>query len=104
MGKRHRVPLVRPAAIGDGVESLEAHDRDALRRAHDAAAAAGRVSSFVPASGSGTRMFQSLLQLSLEGESAIERVRARAASGDAAARDALVVLENVHGFAIWADL
>jgi Domain of unknown function (DUF4301) len=104
MGKRHLVPMVRPASLGDGVLSLDAQDRDALGRAHDEAAAAGRVSSFVPASGSGTRMFQSLLQLSLEGETSLDAIRKRGLAGDKVANDALVVLENVRAFALWPDM
>src|SRR5262249_52983263 len=54
--------------------------------------------------GSGTRMFQSLLQLSLERVTSLERIRERRAAGDKVAKDALIVLENVRRFAIWPDL
>lgn len=98
------VRVSRPAVPGDGVEQLQPADEAALRARHRQAAAEGRVSSFVPASGSGTRMFQSLLGLHREQASDLEQVRAKAAAGDAAAKDALVILENVRSFAIWPEL
>ena len=49
-------------------------------------------------------MFQSLLQLSLEGEAGLDRIRSRAAAGDKVAKDALVVLDNVRAFALWPDM
>ncbi len=52
--------LERPCTLGDGIESL-ANDRiEALLDVHARAAAAGRVSSFVPASGAASRMFKDL--------------------------------------------
>ena len=47
--------------LGDGVRSLSPAEQATARRAHAAAAAAGRVSKFTPASGAASRMFQSLL-------------------------------------------
>jgi len=94
----------RPAAIGDGIEPLHTHDAATLRDLHRRAAADGRISSFVPASGSGTRLFQSLLSLHREQHTSLDDVRARADRGDAAAKDALVVLDNIREFAIWPEL
>jgi hypothetical protein len=98
------VHVSRPAAIGDGIEQIQESDEDSLRDLHARAAAAGRISSFVPASGSGTRLFQSLLSLRREQSTDLAQVRARAAAGDAVAQDALVVLDNIRQFAIWPDL
>lgn len=98
------VRVSRPAVPGDGVEQLRSEDEGQLRDLHDRAAAAGRVSSFVPASGSGTRMFQSLLSLHRESAKDLEQVRAKAAAGDATAKDALVILDNIRAFAIWPEL
>jgi hypothetical protein len=94
----------RPAAIGDGIEQLDTHDPAALRDLHRRAAADGRISSFVPASGSGTRLFQSLLSLYREEETDVERVRSRAGRGDPIAKDALIVLDNIREFALWPEL
>ena len=55
--------LVRPCTLGDGVRSLSEDDHELLLDLHARAAAAGRVSKFVPASGAATRMFGSLAWL-----------------------------------------
>lgn len=52
--------LDRPCTIGDGIVQLEEHVHDALLAAASEAAAAGRVTKFVPASGAATRMFKDL--------------------------------------------
>jgi hypothetical protein len=98
------VRVSRAAVPGDGVELLQDHDTAALREMHQRAAADGRVSSFVPASGSGTRMFQSLFGLHRDGASDLNAIRAKAAAGDSAAKDACVVLDNIRAFAIWPEL
>ncbi len=54
-------PLVRPATRGDGIRHLVADDNEVLA-AFEAAAAAGRIARFVPASGAATRMFAGLLE------------------------------------------
>ena len=96
--------ILRPARLDDGITRLQDHDRAALIGRHEEARLAGRVSSFVPASGSGTRLFSSLLQLHRDQETDFERVRWRASRGDEVARDALVVLENIRSFALWPEL
>jgi hypothetical protein len=58
------IRLVRPALIGDGIQQFTAstaHTPDALIAAGGAAADAGRVLKFVPASGAATRMFKQLI-------------------------------------------
>jgi hypothetical protein len=102
--KRRPTAILRPATLGDGISRLEAHDRTELLGRHDEACQARRVSSFIPASGSGTRMFHSLLQLHRDRETDIDHVRLRASRGDGVARDALIVLENIRGFAVWPEL
>ena len=98
------VRIGRAATPGDGVEQLQAYDDALLRDLHHRAAADARVSSFVPASGSGTRMFQSLLRLHQERLADLEQVRSKARAGDATATDALIVLDNIQAFAIWPEL
>lgn len=56
--------LVRPATIGDGIEQFTTtghQDIAELIDRSDAAASAGRVLTFVPASGAATRMFKDLI-------------------------------------------
>ena len=52
--------LVRPCTIGDGVVRLEPEQHPELIARWKAAAKAGRLSKFVPASGAATRMFEKL--------------------------------------------
>jgi hypothetical protein len=96
--------LARAPSPGDGIHQFQSHDPAALLRLHDEACKAGRLSAFVPASGSGTRLFHSLLQLQRSHETDLEHVRWRADRGDETARDALIVLENITGFAVWPTL
>lgn len=56
-----RLCLARPCTLGDGICALPADRHPALFERFAAAAAAGRVTRFVPASGAATRMFQPLL-------------------------------------------
>jgi hypothetical protein len=57
----HWMALVRPCTVGDGIERLDDAEMASLLATHREAAAAGRVSAFVPASGAATRMFKDLL-------------------------------------------
>lgn len=54
--------LCRPCTPRDGMTVLRDEELPALVDFHNQAAAAGRVSKFVPASGAASRMFQTLLQ------------------------------------------
>ena len=103
-GGRKPVPILRPATLADGIHPIDEADRAVLYRLHGEAAAAGRVSAFVPASGSGTRLFQSLLLLYREETTDRDALRARATAGDATAADALAILDNITDLAIWRDL
>ncbi len=53
--------LVRPCTVGDGILRLSAERQVELIELHAEAAAAGRFTKFVPASGAATRMFRELL-------------------------------------------
>jgi hypothetical protein len=53
--------LDRPCTAGDGIDRLDAARVETLLARHALAAAAGRVTAFVPASGAATRMFKDLL-------------------------------------------
>ncbi len=57
------VRLDRPCTTGDGIESIARGELPGLLARHEAAARAGRLTKFVPASGAATRMFQDLLAL-----------------------------------------
>jgi hypothetical protein len=53
--------LHRPCTVGDGIVVLQPDDLTRLVQVHDAAADAGRMMKFVPASGAASRMFKLLL-------------------------------------------
>ncbi|MBX3028054.1 DUF4301 family protein [bacterium] len=93
------VRLDRPCMLGDGIRGLSVAERAAARQAHAAAAAAGRVSKFTPASGAASRMFQSLLAVRGAGLRTRAAVQARADAGDGAAADVLRVLDGLPRFA-----
>jgi len=57
------VRLMRPAILGDGIDSLETGNDTRLLEKHRNAAETGRLSAFVPASGAATRMFQDLIRI-----------------------------------------
>ncbi len=57
------VRLDRPCTLGDGIEAIAPREVPDLLARHEAAARAGRLTKFVPASGAATRMFQDLLEL-----------------------------------------
>jgi hypothetical protein len=77
--------LERPCTPGDGIQRLDPARLEGLLACHAAAARAGRVSAFVPASGAATRMFKDLLAaaalpggLTPAGVAAVDRPEARA--------------------------
>jgi hypothetical protein len=55
------IVLDRPCTVGDGIEQLPPEAMPALLALGDAAAAAGRVTKLVPASGAASRMFKDLI-------------------------------------------
>lgn len=74
------IRLVRPATIGDGIEQFTSANPDesaALIAEGQAAAEAGRVLKFVPASGAATRMFQDLLAAFQGSDSELDTPAAR---------------------------
>lgn len=100
---RQAVEVLRPATPGDGVALLDTHENAALD-AYASAAGAGRVSCFVPASGAGTRMFTSLLAVHRAGVIDLAALRAGAASGDPAAADVCVLLDDITRLGAWPAL
>jgi len=89
--------LVRPCTIGDGIERLGDARVDELLERHAEAAARGRVSAFVPASGAATRMFRELLAArELPGPLAPDAVRS---SADANARALASFIDQLPRFA-----
>ena len=97
------VVLDRPCTVGDGIAVLDDAERQqAVASAMSAAAAAGRLLKFVPASGAATRMFQALLAVraAMRRSRRAPRCSARAAAGDAEAREALVVRRTARALPV----
>ncbi len=57
-GETIPLKLARPCSIGDGIVAVPDPDREALISEHNRAAAQGRMTKFVPASGAASRMFR----------------------------------------------
>jgi Domain of unknown function (DUF4301) len=99
------VHLLRPAVAGDGIRVLGRQEEDRLRHAGREAAAAARLTSFVPASGAASRMFRVLLAAREHGRPIVRAEVARAAaSGDRDARDLLETLDGLERFAFIDEL
>jgi hypothetical protein len=91
--------LVRPCTVGDGIDRLDAETRPRAQHAYDAAARAGRLLKFVPASGAATRMFQSLVAVRQRpGEITRAGLEARAADGDGDSREVLTFIDGRSRF------
>lgn len=98
--------LVRACTVGDGIVRLSAGEAAELHEFHERAAAAGRLTKFVPASGAATRMFKELSYfLTGPGRSVSwDQLREQAAAGQAEAAALREFLDNLERFAFHADL
>jgi len=95
--------LIRPCKVDDGIRRLFPDDLPALHEEHATAAAAGRLSKFVPASGAATRMFGDLAAISAEGSDRAQ-LDARAESGERAAAELLRFIDGVDRLAFHEEL
>ncbi len=97
--------LMRPCTVGDGIEVLQEADLARLNETLSAAASAGRVMKFVPASGAATRMFKSLIAFDNQhGQIDKKAIRTEAGKNDP---DHVVFVQFIRGikkFAFYDDL
>lgn len=93
--------LDRPCAPGDGITRIERSDLPPLLAAHAEAAASGRATYFVPASGAATRMFKALL--AVRAGPRVDRAGLET-STDANAAVVRRVLDGIDRFAFGTDL
>jgi hypothetical protein len=99
------IQLDRPCTVGDGIVRLSDEECTRLGAVADGAQQTGRCMKFVPASGAASRMFQSLLVVAGSGASVTREMLARRAdAGEAAARDALQMLDALPRFAFYDAL
>ncbi len=96
--------LARPCTPGDGIRRISPAEIAKYLKMHQEAAAAGRFSKFVPASGAASRMFQVLHLFSQAHDQDMAAINRKAQEGDATARDFVWFLENFHAFPFYADL
>jgi len=103
---RRFMRLVRPCTVGDGIRRIREDEADELLAHHREAAAQGRFSKFVPASGAATRMFRDLLvyqkgsRRDADWSSVVEQAR----EGDSSARTLITFMDELQRFAFWGDL
>jgi hypothetical protein len=97
--------LLRPCTPGDGVEVLSDAGVDRCLEAHARAAASGRFTCFVPASGAASRMFKAL-QSARSGAAEVRRgdLAARASAGDADARQVLELVDGIERLAVFPEV
>lgn len=97
--------LARACTVGDGIRRLEEAEHPALLARWSAAAEAGRLSKFVPASGAASRMFQALAPL-LQPEARYDgaAVAAAALQGDKVAKQQLAFVQGLPRFAFFEQL
>ncbi|MGQ0792763.1 MAG: DUF4301 family protein [Deltaproteobacteria bacterium] len=98
--------LSRPATVGDGIIALADSDARRLALRYEAVQMGGRAIKFVPASGSATRMFQSLLEVLNSGGGEIEllRIREDAERGNSRSAEFLKFVSSLERFAFYGDL
>ena len=89
--------VVRPCTIGDGIQRIAAEDCAELLEIHARASAAGRLSSFVPASGAATRMFAGLIAFHAVPPGDLptwDQLREAASRGDAASAEVVAFVRG----------
>jgi hypothetical protein len=100
-GGAKRIQLQRPCTVGDGIRRLRPDEFAQLERVCCGAADAGRLSSFVPASGAATRMMAALVEV--YGMSQMETLTTvvRAAKDNASLLPAVTALTRFEELPIW---
>ncbi len=99
------IRLARAATVADGIRRIPVADIDGCLLRHAEAAARGRFSKFVPASGGATRMFEILLYYFHQGETdLIALVDAEVEQGVHRAREFLVFHDHLPRFPFFQDL
>lgn len=99
------IRLARAATVTDGIRRLPVAAIDGYLSRHAEAAAQGRFSKFVPASGGATRMFEILLYYFHQGrDDLLSLVEADRAQGSHRAHEFLVFHDCLPQFAFFQDL
>lgn len=96
--------LLRPCTVGDGINRIDEKEALSLLLEQEAFSRVGGFVKFVPASGSATRMFASLIPYGEEEDLSIEALREQAQGGDPRAKEVLCFLENLERLPFFEDL
>jgi len=97
--------LDRPVAVGDGLLQLPKSVLTGLEELARQAAAEGRLSKFVPASGAASRMFKSpMAVLENSAITTLDELKKKSGGGDGAAADVEKLISNLEKFAFLPDL
>ena len=96
--------LVRPCTVGDGLRVLSESEWPGLEASWREAAAAGRFSKLVPASGAASRMFARLEEVRSGPSLARRALAERAAGGDAAAAAVDMLLSRIDDLPFAGEL
>ena len=97
--------LMRPCTVGDGIEVLKEADLARLKKTFSAAALAGRVMKFVPASGAATRMFKALIAFhDRHNQMDKNEIKAAGEKEDPDSASYLEFIKGIKKFAFYEDL
>jgi len=99
------IRLLRNASRGDGVRVLTEHEQQACLAAWRGAAALGRWTAFVPASGAASRMFRAILSArDWPRPITVSEAQRRATEGDGDAKEVATFAAGLDRFAFRAEL
>jgi hypothetical protein len=100
-----RLSLQRPCTPSDGIVPLESLDQESLLALWEEAAAKGRLSAFVPASGAATRMFAFLQRIRNQLDRVtLEKIAEKFSEKSSDRRDLQIFMESLNEFALFEPL
>ncbi|MBT3223660.1 MAG: DUF4301 family protein, partial [Proteobacteria bacterium] len=96
------ISLTRPCTRHDGIVVVDEADFEQLESRHQLAARGGRLSSFIPASGASSRLFQTLLRLfGEEGALRLDGLKTRYKDGERWLGEPILLLRRLNELAVW---
>ena len=96
--------LLRPCTVGDGIRRIGEEEARSLLSEHEAFCKEGGFVKFVPASGSATRMFASLMAYGEREVVSLDTLKEEARAGDPRAEEVLRFVEELESFPFFRDL
>ncbi len=96
--------LLRPCTVGDGIRRIGEEEARSLLLEHEAFCKEGGFVKFVPASGSATRMFASLMAYGEREMVSFEALKEEAQAGDPRAKEVLRFIGQLESLPFFQDL